>query len=133
MAVEIAVLELDPGALWGLGDEAHLDLAGPAGVGLDLPLRADVPGKGDALGRLVGEHPRPLALAPVDAAVVDATTSARFEHRLGDVDREHVVLAGLDLVELLGEDAECTLDRRLDEDLCPNRGLLCLGGHPSSS
>src|SRR5215212_11928772 len=121
MTVEVAMLELDTRAVRALRDEAHLDLAGLVRVGLDLPLRADVPAEDDAVGRLVREHPRPAALAAVDAAVVDVSADARLEDRLGDVDREHVVLARLEVAEAVGEDGERPLDRRLHDDLVADR------------
>ena len=43
VAVEVAVLDLDPRALRGFGDEPHFPLARFQRVVLDLPLRADVP------------------------------------------------------------------------------------------
>src|SRR3954451_6909796 len=52
VAVEVAVLELDASAIRRLGDEAHLDLAGLVGIGLDLPLRTDVPAEQNPVGRL---------------------------------------------------------------------------------
>src|SRR3954451_18464906 len=81
--VEVAVLELDAGALRGLGDELHLDLAGVVRIRLDLPLRADVPAEHDAGGRFVGEDGRPPALAAVGAAVGDVAAELRVEHGLG--------------------------------------------------
>src|SRR3954470_11496044 len=50
----------------------------------------------------VDEHSRPLALAAIGAPVVDAPAGPLLEHRLLDVDTEHVVLARLDAVHLLG-------------------------------
>ena len=41
----------------------------------------------------------------------------RLEDGLGDLDAEHVVLARLEAAEVLGEDRERPLDRRLDDDL----------------
>ena len=121
VAVEVAVLELDPRPLRRLGDEPHLDLAGLLEVGLDLPLRADVPAEHDPVRWLVGEHARPPAFAAVDAAVVDVPADARLEDGLGDLDAEHVVLGRLEAAELLGEDRERALDRRLDDDLTCGR------------
>src|SRR5262249_27563139 len=66
--VEVTVLQLDPGAGRGLGDEPDLDLAGVVRVGLDLPLRADVPAEHHPVRWFVGQDPRPAALAAVDAA-----------------------------------------------------------------
>ena len=73
-----------------------------------------------------------MALAPVDAPVEDPPALARLEDRFRDVDAEHVVLARLDAVELLGEDAERALDRRLDDDLRPHGRRCCLGAHETS-
>src|SRR5687767_8647944 len=120
MAFEMAVFDLDPCPLVTLGDEADLDLAGLLEIRLDLPLRADVPADHDSVGRVVGENARPTALAPVDAPVVHVTAHARFEHRLGDLDAEQVVFAWLDAIELLGEDAERLVDRRIHDDLRVN-------------
>src|ERR1700722_11716958 len=64
VTIKVAVLELDSGAIRRLGDEPHLDLARLVEVGLDLPVRADVPTEHDPVRRLVGNHASPLALAP---------------------------------------------------------------------
>src|SRR5262249_20585084 len=132
VAVEVAVLELDSSPFRRLGDKAHLDLARLLEIALDLPLRADVPAEDDPIRRLVGEHARPSALAPVDAAVVDVPADPRLEHGLGNRGTEHVVLGRLDAVEVLGEDAEGALDGHLDDDLRPHGRRLCLCGHGSS-
>ena len=50
VAIDVAVLKLDAGAIRRLGDESHFDFARLLGVGLDLPLRADVPADHDAFG-----------------------------------------------------------------------------------
>jgi hypothetical protein len=82
--VEAAVLQLDPGAVRSLGHKPDLDLAGQLRVGLDLPLRADVPAEYHAGWRLVGQDPRPPAFAAVDGAVVDVPADAGLEDCLGD-------------------------------------------------
>src|SRR5436853_3980761 len=128
----MAVLELDPGPVGRLGDEADLDLAGLVEICLDLPAGADVPGEDDPARGVVSENSSPLALAPVDAAVIDPAARARLEHRLGDVDRQDVVVARLDRVEPLGEKAEGVLLRRLDHDVGPDRGLLRMRAHSFS-
>src|ERR1700733_14412432 len=66
VAVQVAVFELDPGALGPLGDETDLDLARLLRVGLDLPPRADIPADDHAVGRVVDQDPGPTALAAVD-------------------------------------------------------------------
>jgi hypothetical protein len=43
VALDPAVRKLDPRPLLGFGDEAHLDLARAAGIGLDRPVERDVP------------------------------------------------------------------------------------------
>src|SRR4029077_21079245 len=88
VAVEAPVLELDPRALGPLGDEPHLDLARPGQVGLELPLRRDVPADHHAPAGLEAQHARPLALAAVDADVVDATARAELEDHLGQLTLE---------------------------------------------
>src|SRR5207249_10580008 len=55
--VDVAVLQLHPGTLRGLGDEPDLDLTGVVWVGLDLPLRADIPAEHHTVRWLVGQHP----------------------------------------------------------------------------
>src|ERR1700733_8660637 len=64
--VEVAVLQFDPGPVRPLGHEPDLDLAGQLRVGLDLPLRADVPAEYHPGWRLVGQDPRPPAFAALD-------------------------------------------------------------------
>lgn len=110
------MLELDAGAVRRLGGEPNLPLAGLVRIGLDLPLRADVPTQEHPVGRLVGQHARPAALAAVDAAVIDVTADARFKDRFGDRDGEQIVLGRLEAAEILGEDFECALDRSLDDN-----------------
>src|SRR2546429_3243068 len=80
--VEVAVLQFDPGAVRSLGHEPDLDLAGQLRVGLDLPLRVDVPAEYHAGWRLVGQDPRPPALAAVDGAGGDVAADAGPEDGL---------------------------------------------------
>ena len=126
------MLELDARTVRGLGDEAHLDFAGLVAIGLDLPLRADVPAEHDPVRRLVCEHPRPAALAAVDAAVVDVPAHVRLEDRLGDLDVEQVVVGRLEAAEVIGEDREGALDGRLDDDRSADGGFRCLRAHELS-
>jgi hypothetical protein len=58
---------------------------------------------------------------------------ARLEHGLGDLDAQDVVLGGLDLSEVVHEHVEGTFDRRVNDDLHPDRGLLGVGTHRFSS
>src|SRR5450755_39899 len=109
--VEVAVLQLDPGAVRSLGHEPDLDLAGQLRVGLDLPLRADVPAEYHAGGRLVGQDPRPPAFAAVDGAVVDVPAAGAVEACLGDRGRERVVLRRPEVAEAFGERGEGLLGR----------------------
>ena len=94
VAVDVPVLELDPGPVGRLGDEPDLDLAGPVGIRLDLPLEGDVPREDDPVRRLVGQHPRPPALAAVGVEVDDVAALPGLEHHLGEVGLEDVVLGG---------------------------------------
>ncbi len=80
------MLELHPRSLGGLGDETDLHLAGLREIGLDLPLRRDVPADEQPVRGLVREDAGPAADAPVDAAVVDVTSDAPLEDGLGDRD-----------------------------------------------
>src|ERR1700735_4760323 len=110
--VEVAVFQLDPGAVRSLGHETDLDLAGQFRVGLDLPLRADVPAEYHAVWWLVGQDPRPPALTAVYGAVVDMPAAVGLEDCLGDRRREQVVLGRLEVAEPFGERREGLLDRR---------------------
>src|SRR5438477_1035852 len=83
VALQVTVLELDAGAIRSLRQEAHFDLARLLEVGLELPMRADVPADHEPVRRLVGEYARPPALAAVHAAVVDVAAHPRFEHHRG--------------------------------------------------
>src|ERR1700736_3699955 len=78
--VEIAVLDLDPGPLGSLGHETYLPLADLGRVGLDLPVRADVPTEHDTPRRLVHQDVRPMALAAIDAAVIEVPADTGFEY-----------------------------------------------------
>jgi hypothetical protein len=57
---------------------------------------------------------------------------AGLEDRLGDVDVEHVVLAGLEAVEAVGEDGERDLDGRLHDDRVPDGRISGLRVHERS-
>ena len=133
------VLELHPGASRGLGDEPHLDFAGQVGVGLDLPLRADVPAENDPVRRVVGQDPGPAAFAAVAGAVDDVPTDPRLEHSLHDRCAEQVVLRWFEITEPCGEHVEGPVDRRFDVDqLADHSGigvghqLSSVGGVPTS-
>jgi hypothetical protein len=125
--VQVAVLERHAGALRRLGGEPDLDLAAALGLGLELPSRADVPAEHHAIRRVVGQDPRPAALAAVGAPVGDVATDLRVEDRLGDRRTEQVVLAGLEVAEPFGEHRECPVDRCLDDDLAAHHHVGCLG------
>lgn len=75
--------------------------------------------------RVGGQHAAPLALAAVDAAVVDAAAGLRLENRLRDVDGQHVVFPRLDVIEALGEHPEGALGRDVEGDL---RADGCVSG-----
>jgi hypothetical protein len=122
--VEVTVLQFDPGTVRSLSHEPDLDLAGQLRVGLDLPLRADVPAEYDAGWWLVGQDPRPPALAAVDGAVVDVPADVGLEDCLGDRRREQVVLWRLEVAEPLGERREGLLSRRVDQHLLADNGDL---------
>src|SRR5438046_607908 len=82
VAVQLAVFEVDARASVTFGREANLNLAGPLEVGLDLPLEVDVPAEHEQRRRLVCENTRPLALASVGSAVVDAAAGTRLDNHL---------------------------------------------------
>src|ERR1700730_1088317 len=130
--VEVAVFQFDPGAVRSLGHEPDLDLAGHLGVGLALPLRADVPAENHAGWWLVGQDPRPPAFAAVDGAVVDVPADVGLEDGLADRGREQVVLRRLEVAEPFGERCEGLLDRRVDHHLLADNGDLG-SGHGLSS
>jgi hypothetical protein len=121
VSVEVSVLELDSRAILALSDEADLNLAGPLEISLELPPRADVPTDDEPVRWFVREHPRPAALAAVDPPVVQIAADAPLEHSLRDLDAQQFVLPGLDAIELLGEDLERDLDRRLNNDRTAHR------------
>src|SRR5437764_6197520 len=131
--VDVPVLQLDPGAVRGLGVEPHLDLAGLGRVGLDGPAGADVPAEHHPVRRVEGQDPRPPALAAVRRPVRDAAADPGLEHRLGDRRAEQVMLRRLEVPEPVGEHSESTLYRRVHHDLLADRHCLGLGHYPSSS
>ena len=61
VSFDVAVFEVESGALLGFGDEPDLDFAGVVGIGL----RADVPADDDPVRRLERENPGPATLAAV--------------------------------------------------------------------
>lgn len=133
MALQVAMLDLDAGPPSRFGGEPHLPLAGFGRVGLDAPLRADVPAQEHAVGRLIGQHARPAALAAVDTAVIDMAADPGLEHCLGDLGCKQIVLWRFETAEILGENLEGALDRRLDHDGLFHGGDGDLGVHGHSS
>src|SRR5580658_1827987 len=65
MPVEVPVLQLDSRTGRRLGVEPHFDLASLSRIGLDGPLRADIPAEHDPVRRIESQDPRPPALAAV--------------------------------------------------------------------
>ena len=104
------MLQLDPCTTTRFRNEPHIDLAGFRRIGLELPRRSDVPREDDARGRVVGEDTRPSALAAVNADVVNMPALARLKDGLGDGNRQQIVFAWLDGIELINEKRECSLD-----------------------
>src|SRR6202011_3656850 len=98
-------------------DKADLDLAGMAGIALELPVRADVPAEHDPVGWVVGQDSGPVAFAPVLGAVEDVPADPRFERGAGDRRAEEVVLLRFEVAEALHERREGAGDRRVDDDL----------------
>ena len=82
-----------------------------------------------ACGRVEGQDATPSADAAVDAAVVDVAADVLLEHGLLDGDRQHVVLARLDPVQV-GERPERLLLRKVDHDLVAH-GPVGLHAHPA--
>src|SRR5262249_31502514 len=85
-----------------------LELAGMGGVRVEDPVvavRGDLPGHHDPVRWIAGEHPAPLALAAVHAALVVPAADARLEHGLGEVGGAAVV-AGPPGVVAVGEKGE---------------------------
>src|SRR5690606_18398571 len=112
VGVEAAVLALDSGAALARGDEADIDLG--VEVGVMAPVCADLPVEHQPFGRLVGDHPPPLALAAVDAALEPAPAGPRLEHRRLGVDAaDRLAGEGPPRAHLLGEDLEGPLGGRL--------------------
>jgi hypothetical protein len=116
MSLEVSMFQFHPSAVIGLGDEAHFDLARLCRISFELPRWSDVPRKDDTGWRLVGEDTRPLALAAVGSHVVDVPANAWLEDGFGDWDREQIVFAWLDGVELVDEEFKRSLDARVDDD-----------------
>src|SRR5215217_2585589 len=133
VSIDIAVLELDPGALRGFGDEPHLDLAGVVRVGDQLPVRPDVPAENHAVIRFVGQDARPAALAAVLGDVDDVPADPRLEHRPRDGRVHEVVLGRLEVAEAGGEHLERPLLRHGNDDLLAHGGGGCLGHDDSCS
>ena len=124
VAIEVTMLELEARPFRRLGDKPDLDLAGVALVRLELPLRADVPAEDDPIGWFIREDAGPSALAPIGGAVVDVATNPRLEAGLGDLGAEKVVLWRLEVTEPLDERGKGTLDRRVDDDLATDDGII---------
>src|ERR1700724_1159715 len=79
VALEVAMLELDAGAVRADRDETHLDLGPEARV--VLPVGSDLPRQDEAVGRLPDQHVTPVALAAVDAALEPAAARPRLHDR----------------------------------------------------
>src|SRR5262249_37489061 len=133
VALEVAVLELDERARLALGDEAHLVRARLLGLGVVVPLALEVPGHDDPVGTLEHEHPAPVALAPVDAALEQAAALVALHHRVGHVGVADVVAVRPPAVEAGREHVERALLRRLNGDALADRQIRGVHGHRTSS
>jgi hypothetical protein len=127
--VEVPVGQHHPGTAGSQRGERDLDLAGAAGIGLDLPLQVDVPAEADPGGRLVGQDPGPPALAAVGAAVDDVAADVRLEDHLGQRGGQDVLVVVPPGADLLGEDPEGVLGAGIDVDFGADRGGIGLRGH----
>ena len=132
MTIEVAVLELDSSAVSAVGGEAHLDLTRARRIRFELPLQVDVPADDEARRWVEREHTRPPALAAVDATVVHVTADTRFEHHLGELGLQDVMLGRPPAPDAVREDRERPLDRRIDDDRRPDRRVSRLRAHCSS-
>src|SRR4051794_15674205 len=104
--LEVAVLDLDGGLLGPVGVESDLDLAGVRGVGVELPVAADLPGEHHPLRGLPGQHPAPVPLAAVHAALEPPAALGGFEDHVGDLGLSDVVLPWPPGAEGAGEQGE---------------------------
>ena len=124
VAIEVAVFELQARPLRRLGDKPDFDLAGVTLVCLELPLRADIPAEDDPIGWFIGQDASLSALAPVGGAVIDVATNPRLEPSLGDLGPEKVVLRRFEVTEPLNKRSKGILDRRVDDDLTTDDGII---------
>ncbi len=74
MYLESAVLERHAGLVL-LGIEANLDLRCLRRIGVELPLRGEVPGEQDPVGPIDLAHVSPVALAAVATLAADGQTN----------------------------------------------------------
>lgn len=95
MPVKVTMLQFHARTLGPIGDEPDLDLAGFRRVSLDLPMRGNTPADDDAVRRFVSEDASPTTFSAVHAAIINTAADTPLEYRLGDLDREQVVLAWL--------------------------------------
>src|SRR5690349_24601397 len=75
------VLEIDARPAARLRREAHLHLARPREVGLELPFAVDLPRDDDPVRRLPDEHRSPLAVGAVFLLGVAAPARAALDDR----------------------------------------------------
>src|SRR6185295_10707621 len=84
-ALEIAMLEIDAGAIRAFGREAHLDLRREGDARIGLPLAIDLPAHHESFAGLPGAEVTDHDLAAVGVLRVPAAADARlddgFEHR----------------------------------------------------
>src|SRR5919201_6289659 len=77
--VEPPVLELDARRALAGRREGDLDLARLRGVGIELPIRVQLPREDDPLRRLVLEDPSPIAFGSVRRALEPAPARPRLD------------------------------------------------------
>src|SRR5680860_860126 len=127
--VEVAVFDVDAGAVLGERGERDFDLAGLVLVSLDLPVGADVPAEHEPGMRFVGQHACPAAFAAVGAAVDDVAPDVGLHDGLGDGHREQVVVGWLERAEVTCEHLECAFPGCVDLDRGVHRGGFGRLGH----
>src|SRR5262249_38490533 len=109
-ALDVAMLQLDPGFVRPGGYEADFNLTGAGWIRVVLPHAAYLPGHDQAMWRFPNDHVTPLTLAAVHTLFVPAATFALLEDSFGHFHLTYVIFAWPPAVERHCEGAKRPID-----------------------
>src|SRR5580658_8063512 len=119
VTLQLAVFKLDQRASRSIRSESNFDFAGPGGIRVTDPVRrimpgANMPGEGDAMGRVPREHFAPVAQLAFNIPLVPPSSDPRFNEDGFEWCLADVMRCRPPRLHLFHENTECAVDGRLN-------------------